>query len=336
MVETSPCESPTYMRTKPMIERYVTKLRYAAAVTGSLLLLSLASRSNLSESVIFYGEDDYVEIDQISKLSDTKVDWLTIAKSVAIVINDPGKDGLDLSKAQTMRQRYKDLNLDPKYKYGDQVSVAKLTAFLVGPDKIMTAGHAGFRDLERSAFLFDFEWDSTNKCLRKTSYLESEIFHCEEVLLYCHDELGDFAICRLDKPVPGRKALKLEVVKNAGAINLKHAKMISAPDGLPLKLTNDGQIFGTRRSQRAPDLVLTSFFFHSLDNSGGSSGAPIFDAKTGQVIGIQSGGDDNFMDKDGVAFATRGDFEQSNLGRPLTGEWGSLIPPQALELVGQK
>ena len=319
-----------------MIERYATKLRYATSVTGSLLLLSLVSLSNLPESWIFYGEDDYVEIDQIAKLPSTKVDWLTIAKSVAIVINDPGKEGLDLSNAQTMRQRYEDPSLDPNYKYGDQVRVARLTAFLVGPDKIMTAGHAGYKNLEGSAFLFDFEWDSTNKRLRKAHYLESEIYHCKEVLLYRHDESGDFAICRLDKPVLGRQPLELEVVKNASAIDLKDAKMISAPDGLPLKLTNNGQTFGARRSERAPDLALTSFFFHSLDNSGGSSGAPIFDAKTGHVIGVQTGGDDNFLVKDGVAYATKGDFEQSNLGRPLIGEWGSLIPRQALEVVGKK
>jgi hypothetical protein len=130
--------------------------------------------------------------------------------------------------------------------------------------------------------------------------------------------------------------VKLEVVKSAAAIDKREVKMISAPDGIPLKLTDSGRVLGKRPSQRGPDLNLSGFFFHTLDNSYGSSGAPIFDATTGRVIGIQSGGDDNFHEEKGVVYATRGDLKRSNLGRPLTGEWGSLIPQKALTLVEQE
>ena len=284
---------------------------------------------------IFYGEDNYVEIDQIPKGS-SNVDWGTLAKSVAIVIPDPGPGEYDLSELKAMRKRFRKPPLNPDYKYGHQPSLAKLTAFLVGPDKIMTAGHAGVRQLERSAFLFDFTWDSTNKRLRKQRYEASEIYRCKKIVLHRNDTLGDYAICQLDRPVTGRQPLTLEAVKDAATLDRKQAKMISAPDGTPLKLTDRGEIRGKRPSKNSPDKNMTSFFFHTLDNSGGSSGAPIFDAMTGRVIGIQSGGDDNFTKNKGVVVAVRGDFTESNLGRPLTGEWGSLIPRKALMLVKRK
>lgn len=286
-------------------------------------------------SAIFYGEDDYIEIDQIEK-GDSDVDWGTIAKSVAIVIDSPEPGEFDLSDLKQMRQRYRNPPLDPDYKYGNQPSMARLTAFLVAPGKIMTAGHAGARRLERSAFLFDYTWDSKNDRLHKTRYKESEIYRCKKVVLHRNDKLGDYAICHLDKPVIDREPLTIRAVKDAAAIDKQQAKMISAPDGTPLKLTNYGETRGSRPTDRSPKLNLNSFFFHTLDNSGGSSGAPILDTKTGHVIGIQSGGDNNFTVKDGVVYATRGDFTSSNLGRPLKGEWGSLIPQRALDIIDQE
>lgn len=305
-----------------------------STITRLLLLPALILLSPLSANAIFYGDDDYVEIDQIEK-RDSKVDWSTLAKSVAVMIPDPGPGEFDLSELRPMRDRFRRPPLEADYKYGEQPSLARLTVFLVAPDKIMTAGHAGARQLQRSAFLFDYAWDSANKRLRKTRYEPSEIYRCKKVLLHRNDGQGDYAICQLDKPVTDRKPLTIEFVKDATDIDMKRAKMISSPDGTPLKLTNNGEIHGKRPTDRSPDLKPASFFFHSLDNSGGSSGAPIFDAVTGRVIGIQSGGDDNFTRKKDAVYATRGDFTKSNLGRPLKGEWGSLIPQKAAALVEQ-
>lgn len=288
-----------------------------------------------SAFAIFYGEDDYVEIAQIPEAKGG-VDWQKLARSVGIMIGDPGTKGLDLSKTRAMRDRFQKAPLDPAYKYGQQPRLGKVTVFLIGPDVIMTAGHAGRRQLQRSAFIFDFTWDEKGKGLHKTKYSASEIYRCKKVLLFRHGKEGDYAICRLDRPVLDREALKLEVLPNAAAVDEREAKMISAPDGGPLKLTNAGRLLGKRPSTHAPTLDLKRYFFHDLDNSYGSSGAPIFDAKTGKVIGVQTGGDDNFTMKEGVTFATQGGFKESNLGRALKGEWGCLIPMEAVELFREK
>ncbi len=296
------------------------------------LAISIVLLTTLPASAIFYGDDDYVEVDQIDK-NDSDIDWAERARSVAIVLDNVGPNGLDLSNARAMRARYRNPPLEAGYKYGPQPRVAQLTAFLVGPDLIMTAGHAGARRLGRAAFVFNYTWDSKNKRLRQSKYGPTEVYRCKKVLLHRNDKLGDYAICQLDKPVKGRTPLTIEALQDTAAIDKQPAKMISAPDGTPLKLTNAGQTLGSRPTDRSPNLNLKHFFFHTLDNSGGSSGAPIFSAKTGRVIGIQSGGDDNFTRKEGVVYATRGDFEKSNLGRPLKGEWGSLIPARAVEIV---
>lgn len=300
------------------------------------LLLLFFSIPLLSQDAgaIFYGEDDYLEIDQIPKV-ESGVDWRKLSRSVGVMIDDPGAEGLDLSRAKAIRERFRNPPLDPDYKYGEQPRLGKVTVFLIDRDKIMTAGHAGNRKLQKAAFIFDFTWNSKEKRLHKSHYKASEIYRCKKVLSFRRDKMGDYAICQLDRPVTDRKPLELEVFKNAGAVGGKKAKMISAPDGGPLKWTSDGQLLDQRPSKHAPTLNLGHYFFHTLDNSYGSSGAPIFDAGTGKVIGVQTGGDDNFTERKGVLYPTRGDFKQSNLRRPLKGEWGCLIPPKVLGLLAK-
>ncbi|MEL7220600.1 MAG: trypsin-like peptidase domain-containing protein, partial [Bacteroidota bacterium] len=102
-------------------------------------------------------------------------------------------------------------------------------------------------------------------------------------------------------------------------------KMISCPDGTPLKLTQAGIVWN--KLPRELGLSDKGYFIHNLDNSGGSSGAPIFDAQSGQVIGIQSGGDDNYVEKDGIIYQVKGDDNglNSNINSDLSGEYGSKI-----------
>jgi acetyl esterase/lipase/V8-like Glu-specific endopeptidase len=294
-----------------------------------LLLILSAVVAAQSASAIFYDADDFVEIDRI-KPAEAPVNWRLAARSVAIMIDNPGPGTLDLSGTAPMATH--DDKLESGYPYASQPRLAKQTAFLVARDKVMTAGHAGLKDLEKAAFIFDYWWDSGKKQLRKSTYKPAEIYRCKAVLMHQNDKHGDYALLQLNRPVMGRKPLTLLAVGGAAKLDMKVATMISAPDGTPLKLTAKGEIHGTPPTPKSQNLDLSRFFFHTLDNSGGSSGAPIFDAATGQVIGIHSGGDDNFTTKAGVVHAVRGNSSTSNLGRPLKGEWGSLIPLEAVRL----
>jgi pectinesterase len=310
-----------------MLEHNWLALYGAAMPRLPLIFVTLLTAH--AASATFYGDDDYVEIDRI-KPAGAALNWRLIARSVAVVIKDHGPGPLNLSDVEPMNERY--TKLEPDYPYANQPRVANQTAFLVGRDKIMTAGHAGLKDLKNAAFIFDYWWDSGKKQLRKTSYKPAEIYRCKAVIMHADDKHGDYALVQLDKPVLGRQPLPLQAIDDAAKLNMKSATMISAPDGTPLKLTAKGELRGSPPTPKSPKLNMNRFFFHTLDNSGGSSGAPIFDAATGHVIGIQSGGDDNFTRQDGVVHAVRGDFTESNLGRPLKGEWGSLIPQRAVQL----
>ena len=75
-----------------------------STMTRLLLLPAVVLLSPLTAFAIFYGEDDYVEIDQIPKGS-SKLDWSAIVRSVAIVIPDPGPGAFDLTKLRPMRAR---------------------------------------------------------------------------------------------------------------------------------------------------------------------------------------------------------------------------------------
>jgi len=294
----------------------------------SILLLLIFTLINNPK--IIYGDLDYIEIEELENKSNT-IDWYNKSKSVAVII--PRKQLIQISKDEfrintiTLKEEIENINTQHQFK--DQISVGIGTGFLVAPNKLLTAGHL-VRDIKKSVLVFDYQWDSSNGKLWKEIYAKEEIYHLKKVLSKCNSKKGDYALIEIDKAIENRTFLKIADFKEKERLEVK---MISCPDGTPLKLTNKGQIW--KKNPRIEGLSNKGYFFHNLDNSGGSSGAPIFDSQTGKVIGIQSGGDDNYLEKEGITYQVKGDDDglNTNIGRNLSGEYGSKLPQKLIEKI---
>jgi hypothetical protein len=91
----------------------------------------------------------------------------------------------------------------------------------------------------------------------------------------------DFAVLRLDSPVPDAYIAKIQ--PEPLAVN-KQLVLFQHPDGLRKKVANSGcQVDVVEGAGQTPS---HTDFYHSCDSSGGSSGSPVMDPTNGMVIGL--------------------------------------------------
>ncbi len=235
-----------------------------------LLLLALITLVSTPRDIV-YGTLDYIEVEDL-KYHKTAIDWYAKAKSVAVIV--PSEYLIQVSENEfrldkfTLQDEIETIALVHPFK--EQICVGVGTAFLVAPNQVLTAGHL-VKDLRKSVILFDYVWDSSNGKLGKERYRRDEVFHLKKIIARRNSRKGDFALIEMDKLINDRDFLELaDFNERKGSA----VKMISCPDGTPLKLTNYGVIWDKLPSDLG--LLNEGYFIHNLDNSGGSSGAPIF------------------------------------------------------------
>lgn len=242
---------------------------------------------------IIYGSDDFIEVGDIEA---DNIDWYGLSKSVAVII--PKQRLIKIDENHFKLDNYtldnENERLSRNHRLKQQPSIAIGTAFLVSENKMITAGHAA-KELKDCVLVFDYQWDSQSNKLSKEIYKKSELLTIDKILLKRNSRNGDYTLFKINNRVKARKALNLSTNQT---ISGKDLKMISSPDGTPLKLTSKGKVWS--KKPRIEGLSDKGYFIHNLDNSGGSSGAPIFDSTTGCVIGIQSGGDENYIEINGI------------------------------------
>ena len=162
------------------------------------------------------------------------------------------------------------------------------TAFLVGPQTMVTAGHC-IRTEARcasSSFVFDYITDQLgNPAPEKFS--PDQVYQCARVIHTENKSNGaDFAVVELDRPVKGRTPLSL---RTHGTPELNTPLFVLGhPVGIPLKLADGGWI---RK-------LNSDFFVANLDTYGSNSGSPVFNGSTGQVEGILVRGERDFVRTD--------------------------------------
>jgi hypothetical protein len=159
------------------------------------------------------------------------------------------------------------------------------TAFLIGADLVATAGHcveesADPQTLPLScnelAVVFGFVVDEDGAV--QQTLPEDDLYLCAEIVgrrrIQQLDQIEDWAVLRLDRPVVGRSALTLrrsgEVTEGTEVFMVGHGMR------LPLKISKAGWVLQTWDDE----------FYSNFESYPANSGSPVLNFNTGVVEGI--------------------------------------------------
>lgn len=173
----------------------------------------------------------------------------------------------------------KDRNLCPEVRFNDQPSASYCSAVLIGPDKVLTAGHCvetGCDDLR-----IVFGWTKyTSRFISGT-----DVYKCKELIdmkLSYEDDAPDMAIIQLDRKVVDRKPIEIskEPLKVGDDVFI-----VGYPWGLPQKIS----------TAKVRKEVGRNFVQVNSDTFSGDSGGPVFSAD-GQLKGLLIGGEKDYVE----------------------------------------
>ena len=178
----------------------------------------------------------------------------------------------------------------PGNRFADQITVPSCTGFLVKPDLLVTAAHCIKAQEDCDNFKWVFEYALASQSDKNYTKVGADrVYQCKKIVARNYQNFGDidYAILQLDRPVEGRKPLKLALnsqpAVGTGLVNIGNS------NGLPLKFKDSAPILHIKPSGQA--------FDSEMDTFGGDSGSPVFDSATGEVLGITSSGHaDHFHD----------------------------------------
>ena len=162
------------------------------------------------------------------------------------------------------------------------------TGFLIAPNILASAGHCFINedDCANKKIIFDVV-DSKQNAL---GYVVSSknVFNCTKIISTAYDQSDpyyqDYSLIELDRIPKGRLPLKLNLIKKIA--DNEQVFMIGHPVGMPLMLSPQGIVSGN----------LSEFQFSTnLDSFEGSSGSPVFNAKTFEVEGILVNGQEDLV-----------------------------------------
>lgn len=226
-----------------------------------------------------YGEDDRLDVYQSS---DSLMKEL--ARSTAAQISSDSliqKGDIFTIMGTTLTER----GICSTERFADQFADAGCSGFLVSPDTIVTAGHCVESVIECEASYWVFDFVETVEEKSNFTFNKDQVFRCTEIIARERNSvtLNDFAILKLDRPVPGRAPLKYRTTGKPADDAV--FTVIGHPSGLPTKITSNAKM----RDNTNP-----IFFKTNSDTYFGNSGSPVIDSKTGIVEGILVRGDQDY------------------------------------------
>lgn len=239
-----------------------------------------------------WGEDDRHELYHYDA-SGTVRRW---ARSVAMLI-DETRLALALDGSAQLSTDVptfgEGLGLCPNQPFEGQPVAGGCTAFLVGDDILVTAGHcmAPGPDCGSVYVVFDFGYATRPRDLfgDVRAIPADNLYRCEAVLFRVHRGCAaDVAVLRVDRPVAGRDPLQFR--REGTAQPGRAVVLIGHPSGLPTKISDTATVqaaAGPADSHYATEPGVEGATFHAdLDVFPGNSGGPVIDAENGVVEGV--------------------------------------------------
>lgn len=155
---------------------------------------------------------------------------------------------------------------------------------LVAPDLLITAGHCmvnkgevrnekGMYCEAYSTWIFDYAIDRKGKPQTQNIPAKNR-YTCKQIVYAVSDAQNDYALIQLDRPVEGRRPLRIatEGVRPAGRY-----KMAGHPLGLPTVLSRNARVLEDDPSK--------NYFVTNLDAFIGNSGSGVVNSRN-EVVGI--------------------------------------------------
>lgn len=261
-----------------------------------LLLISaclLVSKVSLASEKVIYGIDNRVESNEFSDQRFTNA-----ASSVAGMVwskklyqSAVNQDEFSFNQLP-MRLHY---NVCEEERFSEQVPLPTCTAFLVGPDLLLTAGHCvrSEDDCKKNTWFFDYV-EGTEKIHKNNMYSCKKLI--DRKLVTTEHNVKDYALIQLDRPVEGREPLKIRI---SGKVSKKTPVIvIGHPIGLPMKIADGAQVSGFSLSDWLRPInsfkERKNYFVTNTDTYMGNSGSPVFNENTGLVEGILIQGKKDF------------------------------------------
>lgn len=250
--------------------------------------LGESESTGATQDKIIYGTDDRKEIGQLT--DPRQIAW---AKATGVLFDDTDVNCSGTTCTLTTRP-YGDsqggvyIPACSGERFVGQPQGGHCTAFLIGPDLAVSAGHcydASIYYCAHRPLVFGFQVNASGQAT--TTVPSKDVYHCASVVaqVVTRDSLTglgdvDFTIFKLDRPVTGRTPL---AIRRTGMVaDTSELAVIGSPLGLPMKYA--GNAFPRI------NLPENTKFAVNLDASAGDSGAPVINVATGQVEGIVSSG----------------------------------------------
>jgi len=238
---------------------------------GLTTILLLSATSSYATNKVIYGEDDRLDVYEETNFKLSELALSTAAMIPNSKIKEHNSYEVILT-GSTLEER----GMCASERFSQQPTVANCSGFLVGKNKLVTAGHCieGEYDCKNNSWVFDYKVDHPTQ--GEVIVEKSKVYKCSRIIKQDLDSSNqmDYALIELEEEVTDRKFLK---VRKSGAPKVgDQLVVIGHPSGLPTKITAGASV------RSINDIFLVS----DLDTYGGNSGSAVFNASTGVVEGI--------------------------------------------------
>ena len=245
------------------------------------LFIHMQTLAEPSQRQVIYGKDDRQDFYSVQSQ-----ELQSLAQSTVAIID---KDTLFPAGSKFTAELIPATETDrlcPEENFSNQPTLSSCTGVLVEPDLVLTAGHCLPTTNYCDLYYFVFNYRQTQAGLTKSTFTQSEVYECKELLTAPQDSATgiDYALVRLKRPVQLAEAKPVER-RSEGVIAVDEPLvMMGHPMGLPLKIAGGAKV----RS------VESTYFVANLDSFGGNSGSPIYNQNTKKLEGILVRGETDF------------------------------------------
>ncbi|MDD4972942.1 MAG: serine protease [Bacteriovorax sp.] len=232
-----------------------------------------------------YGDDNRRLIEELDK----QIDVEQIEQSKAVLAQVP-KWRVSSEDTTTISIQTKSLisgmNFCADEKFSDLPLISSCSAFLVGEDLLLTAGHC-VKDkyqCQKNYWVLDYNNASGFEGPNGTVVFKKEnIVTCAQILSWSENPKLDYALIKINRKITDRTPLK---IRRNGAVDKNDSLLvIGHPMGLPKIMADQARI---------RDNSLTYTFVTNADTFSGNSGSPVINPNTKLVEGILVRGDEDF------------------------------------------